>query len=197
MAEEADHPKADYSMDDLKIITTPQELRACFHPLRSTLLDLLAERAATVGELAEAVGRPQGSVAYHVKVLVEAGLLKVVRTRRVRAIEERFYGRTAAIFYVGQIRREHLPLVSNALEVAAAESGEAHEADRLRCIHRHARIGREHAAEFWERVFELTREFSSLPRTGDETYAFVAGLYPTQYPSLQPNQQITGPAIDR
>ncbi len=183
----ADRQGSDYEMDDLKIITTPLELRACFHPLRTTLLDLLAERAATVGELADAVGRPQSSVAYHVNVLLEAGLVKVVRTRRVRAIEERFYGRTAAIFYVGQVKGEHLALVSNGLEVAAAESGTAHDADRLRCIHRHARIGREHAAAFWEKVFELTREFSSLPRDGEEVYAFVAGLYPTQYPSLRPS----------
>jgi DNA-binding transcriptional ArsR family regulator len=188
-AEALDPRDSDYPMEDLRIITTPQELRACFDPLRGTLLDLVTERAATVAELAEAVGRPKSSVAYHVKVLVEAGLLKVVRTRRVRAIEERFYGRTAKIFYVGQIRREDLALVANSLEVAAAQSVPAHEADRLRCIHRHARISREHAAAFWDKVFELTREFSALPRAGEEVYAFVAGLYPTQYPSLPPSHQ--------
>lgn len=179
----------DYQTEDLRVITTSQELRACFDPLRSTLLDLVTERAATVSELAEAVGRPKSSVAHHVKVLVQAELLKVVRTRKVRAIEERFYGRTAKIFYVGQIRREDLALVSNSLEMAAAESVSAHEADRLRCMLRHARIGREHAAAFWERVFELTREFTALPRTGEEVYAFVAGLYPTPYPTLPPSQQ--------
>jgi DNA-binding transcriptional ArsR family regulator len=180
---------ADYAMDDLRIITRPEELRACFHPLRGTLLDLLTERAATVGELAAAVGRPSSSVAYHVKVLLEAGLLKVVRTRRIRAIDERFYGRTAKIFYVGQIRREELGTGSNPLALAAAESVPAHEADRLRSIHRHARIGREHAAAFWEKVFQLTREFSALPRAGEEVYGFVASLYPTQYPSLPPSDQ--------
>lgn len=184
-------PGADYPMDELHIITTPEELRACFDPLRGTLLDLVTERAATVGELAEAVQRPKSSVAYHVNVLVAAGLFKVVRTRKVRAIEERFYGRTAKIFYVGQIRREDLALLSNALEVAAAESIPARDSDRLRCIHRHARIGREHAAAFWDKVLELTREFSALPRTGDEVYAFVAGLYPTEYPSLPPSEQGT------
>ena len=73
--------------------------------LRGTLLELVLERAATVGELAAAVGRPKSSVAHHVGVLVDAGLLKVVRTRRVRAIDERFYGRTARIFYVGASSR--------------------------------------------------------------------------------------------
>jgi hypothetical protein len=39
-----------------------------------------------------------------VSVLVDADLVKVVRTRKVRAIEERFYGRTARIFYMGTAR---------------------------------------------------------------------------------------------
>ena len=49
---------------------------------------------------------------------------------------------------------------------------------------RHARIPRERTAEFWERVLELTREFSAMPRGGDTVYGFVAGLYPTEYPTL-------------
>ncbi len=68
--------------------------------------------------------------------------------------------------------------------MAAAESGPAHEADDLRAIIRHARIPRERAAEFWERVFQLTHEFTRLPRSGATVYGFVAGLYPTDYPTL-------------
>jgi hypothetical protein len=116
-----------------------------------------------------------------VGVLVDAGMLKVVRTRRVRAIDERFYGRTAHIFYVGAVDR---PVPFNNLAAAAAESIPAHEADDLRCVLRHARIPRERATEFWERVFALTREFMQLPRDGDTAYGFVAGLYPTKFPAL-------------
>src|SRR5690606_34171323 len=92
----------DYDLEDLRIIESPEELKAVFHPLRDTILDLLLERAATVTELAEALRRPKSTVAYHVGVLERAGILKVVRTRRVRAIDERFYGRTARTFYVGR-----------------------------------------------------------------------------------------------
>jgi hypothetical protein len=125
-------------------------------------------------------------VAYHVGVLVDAGLLKVVRTRKVRAIDERFYGRTARIFYVGAIAPEQVQYISNHLAEAAAESAPAHRADTLRAVLRHARISRERAAEFWDRVFELVTEFSSLPRSGDTVYGFVAGLYPAEHPSLPP-----------
>lgn len=174
----------DYELDDLRIVASPKELKALFHPLRDQLLDLVLERAATVAELAAAVGRPKSSVAYHVGVLVDADLLTVVRTRRVRAIDERFYGRTARIFYVGQVAPEQVLAMNNPLVEAAAESRPAHEADTLRSIARHARIPRQRATEYWERVFELTRQFSQIPRGGDTVYGFVAALYPTEYPSL-------------
>src|SRR5271154_6331421 len=174
----------DYDLADLRVVSSPRELRAMAHPVRATILDLLLGRAATVSELAAAVGRPASTVAHHVGVLADAGMLKVVRTRRVRAIDERFYGRTARAYYVGVIRPEQARMLTNDLSVAAAESGPAHEADDLRAVIRHARIPRERAVEFWDRVVELTHEFTRLPRSGDTVYGFAAGLYPTEYPTL-------------
>jgi DNA-binding transcriptional ArsR family regulator len=112
-------------------------------PLRATILDLLLERAATVAELATAVGRPKSTVAHHVNVLADAGLLRIVRTRRVRAIDERYYGRTARLFQVGVVDRpgeDPTTVHANALSVAAAEARPAHVADELRAILRHARL---------------------------------------------------------
>src|SRR5213592_844386 len=177
----------DYELADRIVVTAPEELRALADPLRATILDLLLERAATVAELAAAVQRPKSTVAHHVNVLVEAGMLRVVRTRRVRAIDERYYGRTARVFYVGIVNRpgeDPTTVHANALSVAATESIPAHEADRLRSILRHARIPRKDAAEFWERVKVLASEFAQVPRTGDTVYGFAAGLYPTDYPTL-------------
>lgn len=174
----------DYELEDVKVVSTPQELRAMGHRVRSRVLDLLLDRAATVAELAQAIGRPPSTVAYHVGVLMDAGMLKVVRTRRVRAVEERFYGRTSRIFYVGEIEPEQAAELPNLLAIAAHKSQGAHQTDQLRAILRRARIPAERAAEFWERVFELTHEFGQLPRSGDTVYAFVAGLFPTDYPTL-------------
>ena len=91
----------DYDLADTIELTSAAQVQAIGHPLRTTILGLLHERAANVVELATAVGRPKSTVAYHVGVLHEAGLVRVVRTRRVRAIEERYFGRTARMFYVG------------------------------------------------------------------------------------------------
>lgn len=177
----------DYELANQVVVTTPKQLRALADSLRATIMDLLQERAATVAELAAAVKRPKSTVAHHVNVLVDAGILRVVRTRRVRAIDERYYGRTARVFYVGVVDRpgeDPTTVHANALSVAAAESVPAHEADDLRTIFRHVRIPAERAAEFWEQVMALTREFAALPRSGDTVYGFAAGLYPTDYPTL-------------
>lgn len=156
-------------------------------PLRSMILDLLLERAATVGELAATVERPKSTVAHHVGVLVDADMLKVVRTRKVRAIDERFYGRTARVFQVGVVTHagfDPAREIDNVLAEAAAESVPAHEADDLRAILRHARIPSEQAAEFWERVLALVHEFTQQPRTGGTVYGLVAALYPVDRPTL-------------
>jgi DNA-binding transcriptional ArsR family regulator len=180
-------PIPDYDLADRLDLTTHAQLRAIADPTRSMILDLLLERAATVGELAAAVDRPKSTVAHHVGVLVDTGMLRVVRTRRVRAIDERFYGRTARLFMVGVANHpgdDRLAVHANALSVAAAESVPAHEADELRSVLRHARVPREGLREFWDRALTLVDEFAQLPRSGDKVYGFAMGLYPTDHPTL-------------
>jgi len=177
----------DYDLEDMVVITAPGQLRALADPLRATLLELLLERAATVTEMAQAVGRPKGTIAYHVNLLVEVGLLRVVRTRRVRAIDERYYGRMARTLYIGVLSRpEDMKVVAaiNGLAEAAAEAAPAHAADQLRCTLVHARIPIEEVRSFWAQVQELARQFAQIPRAGDQVYGFAAGLYPTDTPTL-------------
>jgi len=177
----------DYDLADRLGLTHPSQVKAIGHPLRTTILGLLHEQAATVTELATAVERPKSTVAHHVKVLAQAGLLQVVRTRRVRAIEERFYGRTARMFYVAVEsgpRGEEMPRDFNDFEVAAQESAEAFRDGKLWGFIRHARITEEQASEFWERMAELVTDFDRLPRSGETMYGFAVGVYPTDQPTL-------------
>jgi DNA-binding transcriptional ArsR family regulator len=173
------------------VVTAPHQLRAIADPLRGMILDLLLERAATVSELAEAVNRPKSTLAHHVKVLVDAGMVRVVRTRQVRAIEERFYGRTARNYQVGRVRPEDVtpPPWPNELADAADESMPAYLADKMRALRRHVPISSERAAEFWERVIALMDDFSQLPRDGDTPHVFVVSLYPADRPTLPPAER--------
>ncbi|HEX3327697.1 MAG TPA: helix-turn-helix domain-containing protein [Actinomycetota bacterium] len=180
-------PPPDYELADRIALTRPAQVKAISHPLRTTILGLLHERAASVSELAIAVERPKSTVAHHVKVLGEAGLVQVVRTRRVRAIEERFYGRTARMFYVGvplSPDGDDMPRDFNDFEVAARESDAAYRDGKLWGFIRHARITEAQASEFWERMAELVAEFDQLPRAGRTVYGFAVGIYPTDHPTL-------------
>ena len=179
-------PPPDYELADRIALTEPSQVKALGHPVRNTILGLLHERAATVSELAVAVERPKSTVAHHVKVLTEAGLAQVVRTRRVRAIDERFYGRTARMFYVAVDPSAQGDLSGgfNDFEVAARESSGAYGDGKLWGFIRHARISEEQASAFWERMAELVAEFDRLPRSGDTVYGFALGVYPTDQKTL-------------
>ena len=182
-----DRTPPDYDLADRIALTEPAQVKALSHPSRTTILGLLHERAATVNEFAVALGRPKSTVAHHVKVLTDAGLLQIVRTRRVRAIEERFYGRTARMFYVALERNaegDDSPRDFNDFEVAARESTTAFRDGKLWGFIRHARITEAEASEFWERMAELVAEFDRLPRSGDTMYGFAVGVYPTDHPTL-------------
>jgi DNA-binding transcriptional ArsR family regulator len=175
----------DYDLADRIALTEPSQVKALGHPLRNTILSLLHERAATVNELAAALERPKSTVAHHVKVLREAGLVQVVRTRRVRAIEERFYGRTARLLYIARSPGgDPLPRDFNDFEVAAHESMAAYRDGKLWGFIRHARITEEQASEFWEKMVGLVADFDQLPRGGATVYGFAVGVYPTDHPSL-------------
>jgi len=49
---------------------------------------------------------------------------------------------------------------------------------------RYARIPNEQAERFWRRVFDVVNEFSQLPRSGEQVFGFVVGMYPTEHPTL-------------
>ena len=168
-----------YDLDETIKADSPARLKAVGNRLRALILDLVLERAMTVTELAERVGKPRGTVAHHVDVLVDAGLLKVTGTRKVRAIDERFYGRTAhTITFPDATRDGDLPFVADARAEADLSDPQCAGGFTLR----HARIPAELANEFADRVMALAAEFTRLPRGGSREFAFLAGVYPTKRP---------------
>lgn len=67
-------------------------LSALADEFRLEILARVREHPASTTELAATLRRPKGTVGYHLKVLERAGLIRVVRTRRVRAVTEKYYG---------------------------------------------------------------------------------------------------------
>jgi DNA-binding transcriptional ArsR family regulator len=169
-----------YDLLDTLDVDTPQRMRAIADPLRMLIADLVLERAMTVTELAGRVGRAKGTVAHHVDVLCEAGLLKVVRTRKVRAMEERFYGRTARTYMFPAHDGDDLPF---AAEARSEWDRARHDTEDIGGFTlRRARIPGDRALDFWNRVERMAIEFTQSSRDGDVEYAFYAGVFPMNRP---------------
>ncbi len=143
-------------------------------------MDLVLERAMSVTEIAARVDRPRGSVAHHVGVLLDAGLIRVVRTRRVRAVDERFYGRVALRYRVPHEPGEvpFLRDVTTEIDLTRMRKDDEHGVGGV--TYRHARIPAERAAEFDARLSGLALEFANEPRDGDTEYGMYLALFPTK-----------------
>ncbi len=182
--------RRDYELDDFVLVTTSDQLKALGDELRRRICDLVLDRAHSVTELAERLERPKGTVAYHVDVLVDAGLLRVVRTRRVRAVEERFYGRVARTYVLpeGPDGQAVLPDLAEAIravdrslldELTPPGSEPIPGSRPAITSYRRARIPAERATDYARRLWELTVEFLDEPRAGDIEFGLCIALFPT------------------
>ena len=111
----------------------------------------------------------------------EAGLVKVVRTRKVRAIEERFYGRTARTFLLSAL--SDAGVGTDFFLRQAMEELSIDKEDGLLTL-RYARISPERAQEWADRLGSLVDEFVTQPRRGRQSYGLLVALYPTDRPTL-------------
>jgi DNA-binding transcriptional ArsR family regulator len=66
-------------------------IKAMSHPLRASVLRILAERIASPAEMARELDEELSNVSYHTKQLVEFECAELVSTRPVRGALEHFY----------------------------------------------------------------------------------------------------------
>ena len=169
------------TLEDVLIVEEPEQLRALADDLRATIIRLLKERAASTTELAGALGLPKGTVGHHLKVLESAGLIRVVRTRKVRALTEKYYGRVARLFVIksdeslpDELRAG--PLAALMLRQAADEvlaSAEVKEASALV----HVRLAPSDVRRFQRRLNRLVADFHKTDDVEGEMYALAFALF--------------------
>jgi DNA-binding transcriptional ArsR family regulator len=179
--EEIRLPQPDYDAADVLVVREPEQLRALGDDLRAKLVVLLRERAASTSELAEKLGLPKGTVGHHVKVLEKAGLIRVVRTRKVRAVTERYYGRTARLFLFkssDDAGSEGVRDVAAAsLRTVAEEMLPSADDDRATFAVLRVRLTDADALRFERRLEKLYREFRDADDPSGDPYGLVAALY--------------------
>ncbi len=182
-----DHKAPDYELEATLAFETTEQYRALFEDTRLQIVDLLLERAATIKELSETLGIPKGTIGHHVAVLEGAGLIRVVRTKKVRAIEAKYYGRTARTYLLAGKPDDVDMAPDNFLTQAASAYGKAVTLESgvgPMSTLRHARIPDSRAEEWTERLTELVGDFTAEERGGHTTYGLLVAFYPTDRPHL-------------
>jgi DNA-binding transcriptional ArsR family regulator len=170
----------DYDLEPEVRADTPTQLKALGHPVRNAILHLVVERAATTSELARAVGKSHGTVAHHLKVLEDAGLVRVVRTRQVRSITESYWGRTGRTIMIAKPPGEEEDDTMFVREALGTFVPGEHGYTTLR----YARIPADQVDAFGHRLDALVQEFLQIERAGATTYGLLIALQPTDQPAL-------------
>jgi DNA-binding transcriptional ArsR family regulator len=184
----ADHKQGapDYDLNPVLPVEEPAQYKALFEETRLQIVELLLDRAATIKELADTLDKPKGTIGHHVSVLEEAGLIRVVRTEKVRAIEAKYYGRVARTYLLADKADVGFELApDHFLQSAAAEFAQVRDPSRATMSTlRHVRIPDDRAREWVERLGALSDEFTSEIRGGETTYGLLLAFYPTDRPHL-------------
>ena len=179
MAHSATH--YDYDAADTLVVSDPAQLRALADEVRGRIVSLIREQAASATELAELLEMPKGTVGHHLKVLERARLVHVVRTRRVRAVTEKYYGRVARLFLFKSADEQYDELVygvgATGLRVAAAELAAAPEVAMHALLR--IRLGPTDVKRFNRRLDRLVEDMRAAERADGEAWGLATALYRT------------------
>ena len=159
-------------------VSTAAQFKALGHPLRHRLLFALGQEAATISQLAVALGTAKGNVAHHLGVLREAGMVHVAETRQVRGGTEQYYRRSVRRFdFVGEGARANHAV---SLQAVAAELETADDVPAFTV--RNLRLTAEQAAEL---AATLDRMVGELEDAGanESRYGVVVSVYRPRQPS--------------
>lgn len=88
----------EFKPEPIMVLESPEQIKAFTDPLRVRVLRILSERAATNQQIADTLGEPHAKVLYHVRFLVDVGLIHLVDTQIKGGNVEKYYRALAYIF---------------------------------------------------------------------------------------------------
>jgi len=118
-------------------------------------------------------------VGHHLKVLERAGLIRIVRTRQVRAVTEKYYGRVAKLFlFEAEDPADVRALGATTMRQAAHELERAPEGASWGLVR--ARLTPKDAARFERRVERLIEDFRVSEAPDGAPVRLLVGLWRTE-----------------
>ena len=153
-----------------QLVSEPRQLKAFADPLRGRVLHLLTQEAMTNQQLADRLGEPQAKVLYHLRFLLDAGLIVLVEERIRGGNVEKYYRATARLYGLRPSPEEPSTFAATMLEAALQEvaASEATWPDQpVDWETRRLRVSPDRAREFNHRLHELLAEYWGGPDPDD------------------------------
>jgi len=163
-------------------VEDPKQIKAFADPLRVRLLVNLAEGEATNQQLADRLEEPQAKVLYHLRFLLDAGLIALVDTRVKGGNVEKYYRAVARTFDIRPSPELLADIVSAEIDTLArdVEASAARFPGGQRMLARVRRMTPEQAEEFFDRLIALADEFwphDAPENTGDDANGYVFSAF--------------------
>lgn len=193
-------------------ITSLETLKVFADPLRQQIIEALLDGAKTVKQVASELELAPTKLYYHVNLLEEHALIRIVDTRIVSGIIEKHYQASARSFNI-----EHSLLMpgqagGSAVEMAldamldpirqeiyrGIESGiintsdDAPQSRKLKIWRELSRLSEKEAEAFYDELEVLVRKYASRlnapENANSQPYTLIIGIYPAQPPTGKPSR---------
>ncbi|MBB5081943.1 ArsR/SmtB family transcription factor [Nonomuraea endophytica] len=172
--------------EQLLPLRSSAQYKALGHPLRHRIVNLLRQRPATLGELTTALGSTKGTVGYHVRILREAGLVRLASTRHVRGGTEQRFELISRGFRLDEetgARFLH--------DAALAEMSPVGPGDPGHTVLYHLWLTPEEARALAERLETFDHGHHEDAEPGAEAYGVLLSLYRADIPRLPPEDHMS------
>ncbi|MEC4572547.1 ArsR/SmtB family transcription factor [Streptomyces virginiae] len=183
-AEQDEQPRDE---QDHLVLHSPEQFKALGHPVRHRLVNVLRQRPATLRQIAEALGTSKGTIGYHVRVLREAGLVRLTETRRVRGGTEQYFALVSKSFTLHEDAAVGPEFLINAAlgEMLPSGPGQA-----SHTVLRHLWLTDAAARELELRLRAMAEEPHPRDPAHGKPYGLLVSLFRADVPHLPPDEAL-------
>jgi DNA-binding transcriptional ArsR family regulator len=170
--------------EQIKILSTEQQIKAYVHPVRMSIIDLLAEKKHTISEVAKKFGVHPATITHHFKLLQRVGFIKLVEKRDAGRNIEKYYRAVALNFEVKLSKDKPvnkkalgLSILRNSLSTAIKQVRDE-DGKPVIALMESARLKAKDVSKFQKKLMSLLRNFRSSDSGSGEEYILSVGFYP-------------------
>ncbi len=155
----------DFDPQPMMVLQQPEQIKCFTDALRIRVLRILRERAATNQQIADELGEPHAKVLYHVRFLLDAGLVKLVEQRISGGNVEKYYRAVARVFELRPTQTDvetDVAVINSVMDTLRGDLISSATVYKEATVHLHQARGwltPERAAAFNDRLTTLIEEY--------------------------------------